>query len=109
MNLISTPSVPIGHHLRRGSASLSIGKIAVESHLDKAQPCHSGGTEVIQHSPLGGYARVEGEFHSSVSVGVFCFCCSSGGWNYNGGKAAFRGQFLEGRQIVVLHIIPATE
>src|SRR5580698_5351166 len=51
MNLIITPNVPIDCH-PQGRISITIGKIAVESKCNKAQPCHSGSTEVTRHGPL---------------------------------------------------------
>ena len=77
--------------------------------LDKAQRCYSGGTEVIEHGPQVGYARDDASCYSSVSVGIFRFSASPGGWNHDRGKAAFRGQLLEGRQIVTLQVVPAAE
>jgi hypothetical protein len=44
-----------------------------------------------------------------VSVRIFRFSASPGGWNHDRRKAAFRGQFLEGREIVPLQVIPAAE
>jgi hypothetical protein len=57
MNLMNTPNIRFGYHLRGGSASLSIGTLAAECGLDKAQKCHRSGTEVIGMAPQVGYAK----------------------------------------------------